>query len=303
VNVVQRHQVDGTTAATSEDAGPTALRIGLGSELRRRRERAGISREVAGEALRASPAKISRLELGRVGFKERDVLDLLTLYGVTDETERSQFLALARRANAPGWWHRYSDLLPGWFETYLGLEQASTMIRTYELQFVPGLLQTREYARAVTLLGHEDLEDVERRVELRLRRQEVLTAPGAPTLWAVIDEAALRRSLNGPELLRAQLDHLLAMNELPNVSVQIAPLSFGGHAAAGGPFSILRFAEPDLPDIVYLEQLTSALYLDKRDDIDLYAAAMERLAVEAERPDRTGDILGKILREFDEQGG
>jgi transcriptional regulator with XRE-family HTH domain len=296
VNVVQRHQVDGTTAATSEDAGPTALRIGLGSELRRRRERAGISREVAGEALRASPAKISRLELGRVGFKERDVLDLLTLYGVTDETERSQFLALARRANAPGWWHRYSDLLPGWFETYLGLEQASTMIRTYELQFVPGLLQTREYARAVTLLGHEDLEDVERRVELRLRRQEVLTAPGAPTLWAVIDEAALRRSLNGPELLRAQLDHLLAMNELPNVSVQIAPLSFGGHAAAGGPFSILRFAEPDLPDIVYLEQLTSALYLDKRSDVEHYALVMDRLCAHIEPPDRTAAIIDAIRK-------
>ena len=294
--MVQRHQVDGTTAATSEDAGPTALRIGLGSELRRRRERAGISREVAGEALRASPAKISRLELGRVGFKERDVLDLLTLYGVTDETERTQFLALARRANAPGWWHRYSDLLPGWFETYLGLEQASTMIRTYELQFVPGLLQTREYARAVTLLGHEDLEDVERRVELRLRRQEVLTAPGAPTLWAVIDEAALRRSLNGPELLRAQLDHLLAMNELPNVSVQIAPLSFGGHAAAGGPFSILRFAEPDLPDIVYLEQLTSALYLDKRSDVEHYALVMDRLCAHIEPPDRTAAIIEAIRK-------
>jgi transcriptional regulator with XRE-family HTH domain len=294
VNVVQRHQVDGTTAATSDDAGPTALRIGLGSELRRRRERAGISREVAGEALRASPAKISRLELGRVGFKERDVLDLLTLYGVTDATERDQFLALARRANAPGWWHRYSDLLPGWFETYLGLEQASTMIRTYELQFVPGLLQTREYARAVTLLGHEDLEDVERRVELRLRRQEVLTAPGAPTLWAVIDEAALRRSLNGPALLRAQLDHLLAMNELPNVSVQIAPLSFGGHAAAGGPFSILRFAEPDLPDIVYLEQLTSALYLDKRSDVEHYALVMDRLCAHIEPPDRTAAIIDSI---------
>ena len=294
--MVQRHQVDGTTAATSEDAGPTALRIGLGSELRRRRERAGISREVAGEALRASPAKISRLELGRVGFKERDVLDLLTLYGVTDETERTQFLALARRANAPGWWHRYSDLLPGWFETYLGLEQASTMIRTYELQFVPGLLQTGDYARAVTLLGHEDAEDVERRVELRLRRQEVLTAPGAPTLWAVIDEAALRRSLNGPELLRAQLDHLLAMNELPNVSVQIAPLSFGGHAAAGGPFSILRFAEPDLPDIVYLEQLTSALYLDKRSDVEHYALVMDRLCAHIEPPDRTAAIIDAIRK-------
>jgi transcriptional regulator with XRE-family HTH domain len=291
VNVVQTHQVDGSA---TEDAGPTALRIGLGSELRRRRERAGITRDAAGDALRASPAKISRLELGRVGFKERDILDLLTLYGVTDATERAEFLALARRANAPGWWHRYSDLLPGWFETYLGLEQASTMIRTYELQFVPGLLQTRDYARAVTLLGHEDVEDIERRVDLRIRRQEVLTAPGAPTLWAVIDEAALRRSLNGPQLLRAQLDHLLAMNELPNVSVQIAPLSFGGHAAAGGPFSILRFAEPDLPDIVYLEQLTSALYLDKRSDVEHYALVMDRLCAHIEPPDRTASIIDGI---------
>ena len=170
------------------------------------------------------------------------------------------------------------------------------MIRTYELQFVPGLLQTRDYARAVTLLGHEDAEDVERRVELRLRRQEVLTAPGAPTLWAVIDEAALRRSLNGPELLRAQLDHLLAMNELPNVSVQIAPLSFGGHAAAGGPFSILRFAEPDLPDIVYLEQLTSALYLDKRSDVEHYALVMDRLCAHIEPPDRTAAIIDAIRK-------
>jgi transcriptional regulator with XRE-family HTH domain len=293
VNVVQTHQVqvDGTAA---EAAGPTALRIGLGGELRRRRELAGITREVAGEALRASPAKISRLELGRVGFKERDVLDLLTLYGVGDPTERAEFVALARRANAPGWWHRYSDLLPGWFETYLGLEQASSMIRTYELQFVPGLLQTREYARAVTLLGHEDREDVERRVELRMRRQKVLTSPGAPTLWAVIDEAALRRSLDGPTLLRAQLDHLLAMNELPNVSVQIAPLSFGGHAAAGGPFSILRFAEPDLPDIVYLEQLTSALYLDKRSDVEHYTLVMDRLCAHIEPPARTAAIIDGI---------
>lgn len=293
MNVVQAHQIDGVA---SVDAGPTALRIGLGSELRRRRERAGISREAAGDALRASPAKISRLELGRVGFKERDVLDLLTLYGVTDNTERAEFLTLARRANAPGWWHRYSDLLPGWFETYLGLEQASMMIRTYELQFVPGLLQTREYARAVTLLGHEDQGDIERRVELRMRRQEVLTAPSAPTLWAVIDEAALRRSLNGSELLREQLDHLMAMNELPNVSVQIAPLSFGGHAAAGGPFSILRFAEPDLPDIVYLEQLTSALYLDKRSDVEHYALVMDRLCAHIEPPDRTAAILDTIRK-------
>ncbi|WP_433560155.1 helix-turn-helix domain-containing protein [Pseudonocardia xinjiangensis] len=278
--------------------GPTVLRLGLGGELRRRREAAGVTREMAGDAIRASPAKISRLELGRVGFKERDVADLLTLYGVGEGAERTQFLALARQANAPGWWHRYADLLPGWFETYIGLEQASSLIRTYELQFVPGLLQTADYARAVTRLGHTDSDEVERRVELRMRRQELLTADGAPTLWAVIDEAALRRSLAGPELSRAQLTHLIEMNELPNVSLQIAALRHGGHAAAGGAFSILRFAEPDLPDIVYLEQLTSALYLDKRGDVDHYAAVMDRLCAQIDPPDRTVGIISRIRAEL-----
>ncbi|HEY0508368.1 MAG TPA: helix-turn-helix transcriptional regulator [Blastococcus sp.] len=279
-------------------SGPTVLRMGLGGELRRRREAAGVTRESAGEAIRASPAKISRLELGRVGFKERDVADLLTLYGVREQDERAEFLALARRANAPGWWHRYADLLPSWFETYIGLEQAASLIRTYELQFVPGLLQTNEYARAVTRLGHTDPTEVERRVELRMRRQEVLTAANAPTLWAVIDEAALRRTLSGPELSRAQLTHLIEMNELPNISLQIAPLRSGGHAAAGGPFAILRFAEPDLPDIVYLEQLTSALYLDKRTDVDHYAAVMDRLGAQVDPPDRTADIIARIRAEL-----
>jgi transcriptional regulator with XRE-family HTH domain len=302
VNAVSEHAdqaraVDVTARAVTA-TGPTVLRIGLGGELRRRREAAGVSREQAGEAIRASPAKISRVELGRVGFKERDVADLLTLYGVVDPAERAEFLGLARQANAPGWWHRYADLLPSWFETYIGLEQAASVIRTYELQFVPGLLQTRDYARAVTRLGYTDLVEVERRVELRMRRQERLTAPGAPTLWAVIDEAALRRSLTGPELSRAQLTHLIEMNELPNVSLQIAALAHGGHAAAGGPFAILRFAEPDLPDIVYLEQLTSSLYLDKRSDVDHYAAVMDRLCAQVDPPDRTADILAAIRAEI-----
>ncbi|MBN9097613.1 MULTISPECIES: helix-turn-helix transcriptional regulator [unclassified Pseudonocardia] len=295
--------VGGQSSERSEDGGatgggPTVLRIALGSQLRARREYAGLSREVAGDAIRASTAKISRLELGRVGFKERDVADLLTLYGVVDREERDQFLALARRANAPGWWHRYADLLPAWFETYLGLEQAASVIRCYELQFVPGLVQTRDYARAVTLLGHSDPEDVERRVDLRMRRQKILTSPGGPTFWGVVDEAALRRSLAGPDLMRAQLDHLIEVNRLPNVSLQIARLSQGGHPAAGGPFTILRFGEPDLPDIVYLEQLTSALYLDKRADVEHYAVVMDRLCAQVDRPAATESVLTAIRAEL-----
>jgi hypothetical protein len=288
----------GGRAPKGAPTGPTVLRIGLGGALRRKREAVGVTRERAGEAIRASPAKISRLELGRVGFKERDVADLLTCYGVRDPAERAQFLDLARQANTPGWWQRYSDLLPSWFETYLGLEQAASVIRNYELQFVPGLLQTRDYARAVTMLGHTDPVEVERRVELRMQRQELLTGAGAPTLWAVVDEAALRRSLMGPEQSRAQLTHLIEMNELPNISLQVAPFSYGGHAAAGGPFAILRFSEPDLPDIVYLEQLTSALYLDKRADVEHYVAVMDRLCAQVEQPERTEEILTRIRAEI-----
>jgi transcriptional regulator with XRE-family HTH domain len=277
---------------------PTVLRIGLGAQLRELRERRELTREAAGEAIRASPAKISRIELGRVGFKERDIADLLTLYGITDPDERTQFLALAQRANAPGWWHNYADLLPHWFETFLGLEQASSVIRTYECQFVPGLLQTPDYARAVTRLGYDEASEVERRVALRMRRQALLQAAGAPTLWAVIDESALRRPLAGPDLCRAQLTHLIALTERPNVRIQIAPFAGGGHPAAGGGFTILRFAAPDLPDVVYLEQLTSALYLDKRADVDHYAVVMDRLCAQIDPPERTGAILDGIRGEL-----
>jgi transcriptional regulator with XRE-family HTH domain len=287
----------GIVAGGNAASGPTVLRIALGSQLRRLRDAAGVTREVAGDAIRASTAKISRLELGRVGFKERDVADLLTLYGVVDPAERSTFLALAGRANNPGCWHRYADLLPTWFETFLGLEQAASVIRTYELQFVPGLVQTRDYARAVTSLGHTDPEEVERRTELRIRRQEILIG-GGPTLWAVVDEAALRRNIGSPALMRAQLDHLIEMNRLPNVSLQIAPLRYGGHAAAGGPFTILRFDEPDLPDIVYLEQLTSALYLEKRADVEHYAMVMDRLCAQVDPPGRTESMLRAIRNQL-----
>lgn len=279
--------------------GPTVLRIVLGTQLRRLREAAGITREAAGDAIRGSHAKISRLELGRVSCKERDVADLLTLYNVTDEAARADFLKLARRTSSPGWWHQYGDVLPGWFETHIGLEEAASVIRTYEVQFVPGLLQTADYARAVAQLGHprSSPEEIERRVQLRVQRQELLTVPDAPRVWAVIDEASLRRPLGGPEVMAGQLRHLLKMTELPNVTLQIAPFSLGGLAAAGGPITILRFLEPDLPDIVYLEQLTSALYLDKRDDVDHYLAVMDRLSAQSESPRESVAILERLLKQ------
>ncbi|MDT0306524.1 helix-turn-helix transcriptional regulator [Streptomyces sp. DSM 44917] len=273
--------------------GPTVLRIVLGTHLRRLRESCGITREAAGDAIRGSHAKISRLELGRVGAKERDIADLLTLYGVTAEEQREQFLTLARQASMPGWWQRYSDVLPSWFETLIGLEEAASMIRTYEVQFIPGLLQTPDYARACIRLGNPRATDrqVERRVELRMERQRLLTKPHAPKLWAVVDEAALRRPLGGTEAMRQQIRHLREMAERPNVTLQIAPFRLGGLAAAGGPITVLRFLEPDLPDIVYLEQLNSALYLDKREDVEDYLAVMDSLCATAEPHGKTADFL------------
>jgi transcriptional regulator with XRE-family HTH domain len=281
--------------------GPTVLRMLLGAHLRRLREAQGVTREEAGYAIRSSESKISRIELGRVSFKERDIADLLTLYGMAmDDPERGRMLTLAREANKTGWWHRFGDVLPSWFLSYLGLEAAASLIRTYEVQFVPGLLQTRDYARAVVQLGHQRAPEaeVERRVDLRLARQSLLTRPRPPQLWAVIDEAALRRPIGGLAVLREQIEALIAATTRPNVRLQIVPFDIGGHAAAGGAFTILRFPERDLSDVVYVEQLTSALYLDKREDLDLYAETMERLCLEAHPPSRTTETLAAILKDL-----
>jgi hypothetical protein len=299
-----RSQVSAGQQEEAPGSGPTVLRILLGAQLRKLREIKAISREDAGWEIRASGSKISRMELGRVSFKERDVADLLSLYGVTDEKEREALLGLARQANNPGWWQHFSDILPGWFQSYLGLEAAASLIRTYEIQFVPGLLQTAEYARAVIALGHSGAtpEEMDRRVELRRQRQQVLDRPDAPQLWAVIDEAVLRRPIGGVDVMRAQIEALIEAAKKPNIRLQIIPFHAGGHAAAGGPFAILRFPEPELPDVVYVEQLTSAIYLDKREDVDFYAMAMERVCIDAEPPGHTQEILGKLLNEVGKPG-
>jgi transcriptional regulator with XRE-family HTH domain len=267
----------------SPGGGPTALRIMLGAQLRRLREAKRITLEDAGFSIRASGSKMSRLETGRVGFKSRDIADLLTLYGVTSAQERESMLELARQASAMGWWHDYADVMPTWFEPYVGLEEAASSIRCFEMQCIPDLLQTADYARAIAMLSHPGGSDdeIERRVSLRMARQAVLTRPASAHLWMVVDEAALRRPVGGPVVMRGQFGHLIHMASRPNVSLQVVPLTAGGNAVARGGFTVLRFSEPDLPDVVYLEQLTSALYLDKRDTVDHYMAVLERLCVEA----------------------
>ena len=286
-----------TPLDASRTGSPTVLRIVLGTQLRRLREAAGITCEAAGDRIRASHAKISRLELGRVGFKERDVVDLLDLYGVADAAEREAFLQLVRQANSPGWWHRYSDVLPGWFEMYVRLEQAASAIHGYHVQFVPGLFQTEAYARAVIAAG-EAATDVEQRVHLRMERQKLLTEPTAPRFHAVLDEGAVRRAYGPLHVMREQLEHLAALAELPNVTLQVLPFDRGGAAAATGPFTMLQFAEDDLPDIVYLEQLTSAVYLDKPGEVRRYRTAMDRVAAAAATPADSRALLTALAQQL-----
>ncbi|WP_245670902.1 helix-turn-helix domain-containing protein [Nocardia flavorosea] len=283
------------TARAAVDRGPTVLRIALGGQLRKLREERKISRETAAEALRATGSKITRIELGRNGLKVRDLSDLLTLYGVHDPDEREDFLALARQANEPGWWHRYSDLLPSWFETYVGLEQAAATIRLYETHYIPGLFQTADYARYI--FGLDSRVDVSRLVDMRMQRQRVLTrTPTPPTVWAVIDENVLRRQPPDRHVARGQLQHLLELTERTNIVIQVLPESAGPTPAEGGSFSMLRFPEEELPDIVYLEQLTSALYLDKAADLQRYRKLMDVLcAGYALPPGRTPIILRELL--------
>ncbi|GAA0380320.1 transcriptional regulator [Acrocarpospora corrugata] len=282
----------------SQQAGPTILRILVGAHLRRLREASGISRERAGYAIRGSHSKISRLELGRSSFKLRDIADLLSLYGIRDETERAGLLAMAEQSNTPGWWDEYKDVTPEWFEPYLGLEQGASVIRGYDVQFVPGLLQTEHYARSVIRLGHPELPtaQIERRVTLRMRRQRILDRVVPPKLWMIVDEGALRRQIGDPATMRDQLRHLTEMAAQSQVTLQVMPFA-AGHPLGGGPITLLRFAEDELDDVVYLEQLAHAIYVTKAAELAPYWHFMNQLGVCALPPDESVEIIERIMDE------
>ncbi len=280
--------------------GPTVLRILLGTQLRRLREDRGIGAQAAAKAIRGSDSKISRIELGRSAIREIDVLDLLTFYGV-GPLEREQLLSLAEQANRPGWWHRFNDILPDWFQSYVGMEEAATSIRVYEPQVIPGLLQTPHYTAAVLAVCDVPLGEAERHVILRKERQRRF-AEGRLKLWAIVEETALRRPVGSKEVLLDQLRYLLSLGDRSNLTLQIIRDGTSGHAVPSG-FTILRFGEPDLPDVAYLEHLTSALYFDKKYDVDRYLLAMERLSIISAKPSETPEILTALIAKLEDEPG
>jgi transcriptional regulator with XRE-family HTH domain len=287
---------------TRPGGGPTVLRMILGRQLQALREKAGMSYEQAGEAIYSSQWTIRRMERAEGGFKPLTVKSLLMAYGVTDVREIDAFLSLSRDATKPGWWHSYDDVLPSWFRTFVGLEEAASLIRGYEPHWVPGLLQTPDYARASVRVGFPDAtgDEAERRIALRLARQQILTRPDPPRLWVIIDEAALRRPVAtiGPAVMRAQLGRLTDANDQPGITVQVMPFTAGLHPAMHGVFYLLRFPDEQLPDIVYGESMTSAFYLDKPEEAAAYLEVMDRICAQAAPADKTAKVLRDIGKEI-----
>ncbi|GAA2915139.1 helix-turn-helix transcriptional regulator [Streptomyces mexicanus] len=280
---------------------PTVGQVVLGRRLQELREKAGLTREQAARALRVAGATVRRMELAEVALKIPYVQVLLAAYGVGEE-EAAAFVRLAEEANEPGWWQRYHDVLPEWFSLYVSLEGAARLIRSYEPHFVPGLLQTEDYARAVLeagTVGQTGPDAIERHVALRMDRQRLLERDDAPHLWVIIEETVLRRpvSVRG-EVMRAQLDKLLEYTERDRVTVQVAEFAAGPHPGTYAPFSLFRFAEPELPDMVYTEYLTGALYLDSRKEVSAHLEVLDHMTARAASAERTRTLLRECREQY-----
>ncbi|MDQ0407391.1 helix-turn-helix domain-containing protein [Streptomyces sp. NPDC048171] len=280
-------------------AAPTVGQVVLGRRLQELRETAGLRREEAAKVLRVAPATVRRMETAEVSLKIPYVQILLTTYGVASD-EVAAFVTLAEEANQPGWWQRYHDVLPDWFSMYVSLEGAARIVRSYEPHFVPGLLQTEDYARSVLeagTIGNAGGDAVERHVSLRMERQRLLDRPDPPHLWVVMDETVLRRpvSVHG-RVMREQLDKLLEFASRDRVTLQVAEFEDGPHPGTYAPFTLFRFAEPELPDMVFTEYLTGALYLDSRPEVSAHLEVLDHMTARAASTQRTE----KVLREYRE---
>jgi len=291
---------EGNVAENRPGAGPTVLRMILGRQLQELREKAGLSYEQAAGAIYSSPWTVRRMERAEGGLKPLTVKSLLMAYGITDVREIDAFLSLAREASSPGWWHSYDDVLPSWFRIAVGLEESASLIRAYEPQVVPGLLQTEDYITAITAASFPGAtgQETQRRVALRLARQELLTRPAAPDYWVVLDETVLRRPIGGPQVMRAQVARLIEAAAQPNVTVQVIPFAAGWHPALYGMFWVYRFPDQELPDIVYSEGLTSSYYLNKPEETARYTEALDHMCAQAAPPEQTASILRDIMKEI-----
>ncbi|MFD3473228.1 helix-turn-helix domain-containing protein [Streptomyces sp. NPDC058695] len=285
--------------ARSSTSAPTVLRMILGRRLQDMRLGAGASLEDAAKALRVKTLTIRRLEKAEVALKPLYVEKLLETFGA-DRQEIDEFVDLAERANEPGWWHSYRDAVPSWlFTAYVSLETDAKTLRTYEPQYVTGLLQTPDYARAVLRGGlpNGSEEELARRVELRLRRQSLLKGEDAPTLWVVMEEAVLHRTVGSPDVMREQIERLLDVSELEHISIDIVPFAAGAHVGACAPFTYFRFEEPELPDIVYSELLSASVYLDQRADVVAHLEAHSRMALLTSSEDSRA-LLNRMRKEY-----
>lgn len=273
---------------------PTVGQVVLGKRLQELREAAGLKREEAAKVLRVAPATVRRMEMAEVALKIPYVQLLLSTYGVAEE-ETDAFVALAEEANQPGWWQRFHDVLPDWFSLYVSLEGAARLIRSYEPHFVPGLLQTEAYARGVMEAGtiaQQGSDTIERHVSLRMARQQLLEKPDPPHLWVIMDETVLCRPVGqGGDIMREQLDRLLEFAERDRVTLQIAEFAAGPHPGTYAPFSLFRFAEPELPDMAFTEYLTGALYLDSRAEVSAHLETLDHMTARAASAERTKKIL------------
>ncbi|MFI0352898.1 helix-turn-helix domain-containing protein [Actinomadura sp. 9N407] len=280
---------------------PTLRRRRLSAELRRLRDEAGLTATQVAKRLDWQTSKLTRMERGEWQRPNpRDIVDLLDVYEVADERQREALVLLARQGRQRGWWHAYKDMLSERYSTYIGLEVEASSLLTFQPLLIPGLLQNADYARALIIGGPDEatVEEVERKIEIRAERQELLTRSQPPQLWGVIDEAAIRRQIGGREVMRAQLQHLLAMTELPRVTLQVIPYAAGAHPGMTGAFSILSFLEDSDPDAVYVETIAGELFLEEPEEVRHYQLAFRRLNAVALSPRDTLDLIAATVEDL-----
>jgi len=284
----------------SDSQSPTVRRRRLGMELRRLREASALMIEDVAKHLECSMSRVSRIETGKSVARIRDVRDMLDLYEVGDEAQREQLLTLAKEAQQRGWWTEYESVLSAGLDTYVGLEASAASIRSFQTHLIPGLLQTEEYSRALIKVGRptESPVNIDRMISLRRRRQAMLAEAGTLEMWAVLDEAVLRRPIGGHSVMRAQLARLLEADELPSVTIQVLPFTRGAHPGLGGAFTIIGFPDPTDLDVVYVDSPAGNIFLEKDKDVRRHTTWFDHLRAAALPPDESTEFIAAVADEF-----